>query len=359
MLRPDRLLLLACLALPALAQRPAAKGAQGTTPPAGDRLLVCNKAEDTISIFAVAERREVATLPTGAGPHEVAVSSDGRTAVVTNYGHQKPGHTLTVVDVVKGKVVRTLDLAKPGSSESEVKKYLRPHGVQFVSKDQVVVTSEASRALVRANVRTGEIERTWTTSQPSMHMISVTKDGRHAAGSSIVDGTVAFFDLTTRHRFAGTPIATGKGAEGLAVHPVTGDAWVGNREANTVSVVARETGKVVATMTTGTLPFRVAFSNDGKHAFVTCAESGELQVFDAGKRELLFEVSTQGDRSEQSSLPLGVVCGPDNRFAYVTCARGEFVAIIDLHKREYIDRIDARKGPDGIAYARPVVPKKD
>ena len=53
-----------------------------------------------------------------------------------------------------------------------------------------------------------------------------------------------------------------------------------------------------------------------------------------------------------------MVCGPDSRFAYVTCARGEFVAIVDLQRGELVDRIDARKGPDGIAYARPPVTAK-
>ena len=76
-------------------------------------------------------------------------------------------------------------------------------------------------------------------------------------------------------------------------------------------------------------------------------------IFDASEQKLLREVTMHGDRSEQSSLPLDVVSGPDSRFAYVTCARGEFVAIIDLSSGQFIDRIDARKGPDGIAYARP------
>lgn len=365
MRRPDRLMLLACLALPAMAQRPEALSPQSSAPPATDRLLVCNKAEDTVSIMAVADRREVAVLKTGEGPHEVAVGPDGRTAAITNYGNQKPGHTLTIIDVVTKKVVRTIDLKQPTElGGDDNKRFLRPHGVQFVSKDQVIVTSEAARLLVRVHVRTGAIERVWSTAQPSMHMVSATPDGKHAAGSSIVDGTVMFFDLTKAKSPTGnappqnapprnTPIPTGKGAEGLAVHPSTGDAWVANREQNTLAIVSRKSGKISKTLTTGEVPFRVAFSNDGKQALVTCAESGELQVFDVQRRKLVREISMHGDRSEQSSLPLGVVCGPDNRFAYVTCARGEFVAVIDLQKGEYIDRIDARKGPDGIAYARP------
>jgi len=46
--------------------------------------------------------KEVVRLDTGNGPHEVAVSPDGRTAVACNYGTRgAPGRTLTVIDLVR------------------------------------------------------------------------------------------------------------------------------------------------------------------------------------------------------------------------------------------------------------------
>ncbi|MFN3243344.1 MAG: YncE family protein [Planctomycetota bacterium] len=339
-MRRLNLLTIALCALPLDAQQP------------GDRLLVCNKAEHTLSIFDVVDGHEVARLGTGVGPHEVAVSADGHTAVVTDYGTQKPGHTLTVVDVVAAKVLRTIDLPRPG--EDRDKKFLRPHGVQFVSAHDVVVTSETTRRLLRVDVRAGAVEASWPTGQPSMHMVSVATGGRHAAATSVVDGTVTFFDLARpAGDLAPAPIATGKGAEGMAVHPVTGDAWVANRADDTLAIVSAKQRKIIATLATGSVPFRVAFTPDGAHVLVTCAESGELMIFNTARRTLLREVSIHGDRSEQSSLPLGVVTGSDGRRAYVACARGEFVAVVDLQKAEVVDRIDTRKGPDGIAYARP------
>ena len=323
-------------------------------PPAGDRLLVCNKAEHTVSIFAVAERRELAVLTTGHGPHEVAVSPDGCTAVVTNYGDQQPGHTLTVIDVVGAKVLRTVELAQStGTATASIKKFLRPHGVQFVGEHQVIVTSESARQLVQVDVRSGTIERTWSSPQQSMHMVAVTKDGRRGAASSLVDGNIVFFDRSETSATSLVPIATAKGAEGIAVHGITGDAWVGNRSDNTLSIVSAQTHEVIQTLPTGDAPFRIVFAPDQRLALVTCTDSGELQIFDAERQQLLREVSVHGDRSEQSSLPLGVACGADQRFAYVTCARGEFVAIIAIATGQFVDRIDARKGPDGIAYARP------
>ena len=91
--------LLALLVAPLTAQQP------------GDRLLVCNKSADTVSVFDVVTRAEIATLPTGEAPHEIAVSPDGCTAVVTNYGRQRAGRTLTILDVPGAAVRGTLRLA--------------------------------------------------------------------------------------------------------------------------------------------------------------------------------------------------------------------------------------------------------
>ncbi len=49
-------------------------------------LLVLNKSDNTVSLVDLASKKSVATIPTGNGPHEVAVSPDGRLAVVCNYG---------------------------------------------------------------------------------------------------------------------------------------------------------------------------------------------------------------------------------------------------------------------------------
>lgn len=335
-----------------------------------DRLLVCNKAESTLSIFDPATRQEVATLPTGLGPHEVAVSADGTLAVVSDYGAQKPGQTLTVVDVLAAKVLRTIPLERDevgADGQPKKKTFLRPHGVQFVAADRVVVTCEASRCLLLVDVAKGAIERTWTTAQTTMHMVAVTADLRRAAASSIREGSVVFFDLAGEGTAATAPLVCGEGSEGIGICPKDGHTWVGNRAANTVTVVD-DKGQVVKTLTTGDFPFRVAFVPDGTKALVTCAEGGQLQVFDSKTHTLLNDISIHEDRSELSAMPMGVVADPDGQRAWITCGRGEFVAVIDLAKGELVDRLPARKGCDGIGWARatappatpaaPVVPKR-
>src|SRR5687768_9380285 len=109
-----------------------AAGGAAAAAPSGT-LLVLNKSDDTMSLIDLASNEVRATLPTGDGPHEVAVSSDGKTAVVTNYGdNASPGKTLTVIDVPAKKVLRTIDLGS----------YSRPHGIVWLQGDEVAVTVE-------------------------------------------------------------------------------------------------------------------------------------------------------------------------------------------------------------------------
>ncbi|MDY6947171.1 MAG: YncE family protein, partial [Pseudomonadota bacterium] len=112
-------------------------GAAGAAAPSGT-LLVLNKSDDTMSFIDLASSEVKATLPTGDAPHEVAVSGDGKTAVVTNYGDAaNPGKTLSVIDVPGKQVLRTIDLGA----------YRRPHGIVWLQGDEVAVTVEASKAL--------------------------------------------------------------------------------------------------------------------------------------------------------------------------------------------------------------------
>src|SRR5262245_53597069 len=116
-----------------------------------DRLLVLNKAGGSASLFDPIARKEVAKVEVGTGPHEVAVAPDGRTAVVCNYGDQRPGNSLTIVDVPAAKAVATfvLESTDGAGADAKMRTWLRPHGIQFLADGRhVLVTSEQSRRLL-------------------------------------------------------------------------------------------------------------------------------------------------------------------------------------------------------------------
>src|SRR5436305_2861181 len=104
-----------------------------------DTLLVLNKRDAMLAFVDPAAMKVLGKIPTGEGPHEVAVSDDGKTAIVCNYGTgPNPGTTLMVVDVAARKELRRLTL--PGQ--------LRPHGIQAVGS-RLYFTAEGRRGEAR------------------------------------------------------------------------------------------------------------------------------------------------------------------------------------------------------------------
>src|SRR3954452_6703484 len=72
-----------------------------------DTLLILNKSDATLQFVDAASFETLGTVATSEGPHEVAVSDDGKIAVVANYGTgPNPGTTLSIIDVVARKQLR-------------------------------------------------------------------------------------------------------------------------------------------------------------------------------------------------------------------------------------------------------------
>jgi len=153
-------------------------------------VIVANMGDNTATLLDVASKRIVATLPTGNGAHEVAVSHDGRWAVVSNYGVRgAPGNSLTVIDVPAAVVARTIDLGE----------FRRPHGSAFLPGDSLfVVTSEVSKAIVLVNFKDGRVTASIPTNHPASHMLALTADGRRIYTSNVADGTVSELDVPER-----------------------------------------------------------------------------------------------------------------------------------------------------------------
>src|SRR5690242_6143265 len=85
------------------------------------QLLVLYKSDATLAFIDPGSGNTSATVATGDGPHEIELSSDGKLAFVGNYGAQKPGNTLSVIDVAARTERKRVDLGE----------LRRPHGLAF------------------------------------------------------------------------------------------------------------------------------------------------------------------------------------------------------------------------------------
>ncbi|HJS46782.1 MAG TPA: cytochrome D1 domain-containing protein [Gemmatimonadales bacterium] len=300
-------------------------------------LVVANKEAATASLIDVADGRALAILPTGTGPHEVAASRDGRWAVVTDYGAQAPGSSLTVIDLERRAVARTVDLGV----------HRRPHGVAFLPGDSLVaVTVEADRAVLVVHVGRGEVLGRVPTDQRGSHMISVTADGRRGYTANIMDGSITEVDLVART--APRRLAVATMTEGVAVTPDGGQVWVGSNDEHTVTVVDARSWRAVDTIPGTSTPYRVTITPDGRVAVVSYPRENAVRLFDTRTRAELATVPIPGPRAGEAA-PLGSTVSADSRWAYVALAAQDAVAVVDLRAHAVVKYLETGPGPDGIA----------
>ncbi len=316
-------------------------------------LIVLNKSDHTASLIDVVTRKNITILPTGTAPHEVAVSPDGKLAVVANYGTgQSPGNTLTLLNIAEKKKVKDINLGE----------YRRPHGIVWLAKQTIAVTAEANKAFLLVNIDTGTILHAISTDQNTSHMVELALQGERAFVTNIGSGTTTVIDLKEKKWLMN--IETGAGAEGIACSPDGKEIWVTNRGANTLSVIEVASLKVVATLESRSFPIRVKFTPDGKFALVSNAQSGDLAVFDAkGKKEVRrvkMEFSPVVDADQrlfgnqfgQSPVPVGILIDPTGTFAFVANTQADIVTMVDLREWKIVDRLVAGKEPDGLGFSR-------
>jgi DNA-binding beta-propeller fold protein YncE len=289
----------------------------------------------------------VATLPTGEGPHEVAISRDGRWAAVSNYGVRgKPGSSITVIDVVRHAVDRTIDLHE----------YQRPHGMAFFPGDTLLaVTSEVSKAVLIVDFTSGRVLRTIPTNARASHMVAMSANGNRLATANIADGTIALLDPATPD--AGKLVRVATQPEGIAINPAGSMVWVGSNRDSVVLVVDVARAAVVDTLRGFGLPYRIAVSPDGKLVVVTDPAKAEVRVFDAATRRPRFTISVARDSLVStaeipgSPSPEGVTISRDSRWAFVTLQGRNRVATIDLERGVIVSMAPTGVWSDGVGYS--------
>jgi DNA-binding beta-propeller fold protein YncE len=305
--------------------------------PSADRLVVLNKRAASASVVDLATGATVATIPTGVGPHEVAVSPDGRRAIVADYGEQAPGSTLTVLDLVALEPVATIDLGE----------YRRPHGIAFLPDGRrVVVTVEVNRAVLVVDVDARRVERAIETGEAGTHLLALSSDGRHVYTANIGSGSVSKLDLADG-RLVRT-VAVAPQAEAIALSPDGEELWVGSNAMHQVRIFDAGTLDSVATVPTrGEVPIRLAFTPDGRRVLVSHVQSSDVTLLDARTREPVGVIDIPG-----GARPIGILVHPDGRRAWVAAAGLDQVVELDLGGTRMTRTLDAGANPDGLGLVR-------
>lgn len=300
-----------------------------------DLLLVSLSGEDRIALVEAITGARVETFPAAGGPHEIAVSSDGRHAYVANPRSGpggKPGRHVSVVDLTARAVKASLDLGT----------YEQPHDVR-VSSDglRLWVAVAPSRAVLELDTRTGRIAKIWPTDADGGWFVAVTPDDRKIYVPHLEGKSVTAIDRITGRR---TTVVSGGAQSGIDISPNGREAWVVEHERARINVIATDGDRVVAQVALPSSAFgRLRFTPDGRRVLVM--QGRRLGIIDAAARRVVSSLD----------MPLEgkvIAVSPDGARAAVSNPAADSVTIVDLAAPRVLSSFAVGKTPDGVFWLR-------
>lgn len=232
-------------------------------------LALVQKSDHSLGFYRLADGAELARVPLERHPHECALSPDGKTLCVSEYGVRNSGspdaggNSVAVVDVAAREVAARI------SCEG----MLRPHGIAFDAAGALYVLSESSdRLLVKRDPRAGggfDIVR--ETGGRKGHMLAVRRDGSRAFFMNIESRNVTTLDLTGR-KSAPTVVCEGENPEGVCFNADESLLFAANRGGADISVIDAQTLRTTGVIRTRKSPLRMAMDGRGRIVCVHFAD---------------------------------------------------------------------------------------
>ena len=309
-------------------------------------LLALSKANHTLSIVDPATLKIIARVPVGQDPHEVVASSDGKTAYVCIYGGGS-FYEVNVIDLIAQKPLLNID----------TRPLYGPHDIVFVN-GKAWFTAEGSKSIGRYDPATGKLDWSMGTGENRTHMIYVTANGKKIYTTNITSGTVSIIEDTLiqpgrnapstakpRQDWIQTIVPTAKGSEGFDVLPDETELWTASSEDGTISIIDLGMKKPKAKIDAKVFGAnRLKFTPDGKQAFISSLQTGELTIYDV-KSHLELK------RIKLGRGAAGILMDPVGSRAFVAVSADNYIAIVDLKTLEVTGKLDVGGTPDGLAWA--------
>jgi len=286
-------------------------------------------------------------LKTGSLPLNIAISPDGRYAVTTNNGINKP--SLTVVDVANWTVKSTMVV--DGAWYGLV---WHPDGTKLYAAGaaqnnvQEFTFADGTLTRARAFALPAAAGETFTGG------LSISPEGRTLFATRVFAMTLSSIDVasgtvTRTVPLPSEPYTTQPSADGQVVYV---SLWGGNA----VQVFAASTLALIREMPAGDHPNAMALSPDGKRLFVSCGNSSAVWVFDTFSGDAIEQISSSlYPEAPPTSTPNSVALSPDGRTLLIANADNNAVAVVDVSNgaRSFVDGfIPTGWYPTGAVFSR-------
>lgn len=314
-------------------------------------LLVANKSAASVSLYDLPDGREVAELPTGIGPHEVAVAPDGAIAAVSDYGtREQPGSTITLIDIAKAQVIKTIAL--PTNA--------KPHGLEWLDQRRLVITAEGIESVLVVDTLSSEVAAPIAIAQDVVHMLALDREAQRVFTANIGSGSASVVELQDEPSVR--TLNAGKGAEGIALVKDSAELWISNRAEDSVTVFDAESGERLDTLKVTGFPIRIEPDAARNRVYITLPATDQLALIDMDSREIIklhsFEIEPDlsrktifGDRLPNSSVPVGVLLSGDGQQLFVAHSAAHVVSVWNAGDLSPLGTIQTGLEPDGMDWS--------
>jgi YVTN family beta-propeller protein len=282
--------------------------------PDGSRVYVTDFTDRSVSVIDAASLQIVKSIPVGRGAVNVLLTADGSRAYVTNEFED----SLSVIDTQTKTVIKTIalpdrphgmDLAPhPSSGEAERRLYVANLGSNSVSvidtQSLVVITHIPVGDTPDSPLASPDGKTIWVTKYNGQSLsvvdtVALTETTKWQVGvqphgfKRSADGSRLYLTLQGEDKFLVLDAATGQALDS----PDGRFAWTGDLGRRSSTIVETATGNAVAQISYGGVanPHAIAFSPDGKRAYVSDFLGRRLVVVDTGVREQIFLPVVTGD----------------------------------------------------------------
>lgn len=302
-------------------------------------------------------------LGTGSVLLDVVVTSDGRTAIISDFD---TNGRLYFIDLTPSTPT-TLGWVSTGISAEDIA--VSPNGRCAVvtgggGEDRIVSVDVVNRERVQS-LRIAE-----PLTNPRIQAVAIAPDGETVLAADTAIDRVYVLRLNSQDctlEYSGEYVRTGDRPINIAISPDGRTALVANYWDDSVTVLRIEgPGNVVKDRELEGFPGgqqSIAFSPDGSKAYVlsTNPDPDQLSILDfgvpwSGSPTASIELRTRTSCGFYGVDPLAV--SPDGRKAYVgnPCGRGDLVldevTVVDLTSHRVIDQVPVGRYPAGIALIR-------
>ena len=300
------------------------------------RFVVVQKLYGAVGFYD-ATGRHIGDAKVGIHPHEMALSTDGKTLYVSDNGviwMTETGdgeNTVSVIDIATRKRTAVIDLGR----------YHRPHGITVDPKtSHLFVTTEHPNALLVIDPATRKIMKAIDVKGQAPHMVVLSADSEWAFTSDSNSGDLSAIRLGTGEVKL---IPAGKRPQGQAFSPDRKTLYVAIADEMAIGIFDLSKMAFTGRIPTGKTPVRVAVTPDGKTLVYALQEANAVGFADVATRKEIGQVNAGGPT-------MSISLSPDGKTAYTGIQEQDKVVGISVADRKIVQSFRTPKGagPDPV-----------